>query len=210
MLAFESDTHIYKWNGQVVPSVTQVIGEWRLVTISGRDYYINVFTGGVVDAGKFDKAADIGTAVHKACGIILEYGRDGLDWDALAPELVLSLRHFVLWMEEWKPEILTVEESLYSRQYGYAGTSDIAVRIKRKVAVVDIKTGVMFDMAGPQVAAYGELYKENHRYRGSVGRYVLHLPKLGNGREYKFMPLTNGKDWNFFKSRLYQAQFLQS
>ncbi len=204
---FDAETHIYRLDGRVIPSVTQILGEFCPVTISGRDYYVNAFTGSVVGMEKFDKAADFGTAVHRGCTLILLHGKDFLDWDALAPELVGPLRQFVRWMAEWKPEVILAEAPLYSRKYGYAGTPDFVAKIKRKVAVVDIKTGA-FDMAGPQVAAYGELYKENYRYRGAVGRYVLHLPK--NGGSYKFVPLTNGKDWNFFKSRLYQVQYLQS
>lgn len=205
MLTFDPDSHTYTVEGRPVPSVTQVIGEWSRLSFSYMNYYFNNFTGAVVSAEKFESGADYGTAIHQACRLILEAGHDNLDWKALAPELILPVQQFEKWLEDWSPDILLIEEPMYSSKYGYAGTSDIVATIQKRDTVVDIKTGA-FDMAGPQVVAYGQLYKEEFKYRKTPGRYVLHLPK--DGGEYKFIPLTNKMDWDFFRSRLFQYQYL--
>lgn len=210
MLTFDPDTHIYKMDYRVVPSVTQIIGEW----IEAPYYYINTFTGAVVKKEVFEGGGDHGIAVHKGCWLILKHGHDGLDWELLDPSLIHQLQQFEGWMEDFFPEIVFTEEAMYSEKFGYAGTPDIiaemrakrVVSAKRIPAVIDIKTGA-FDMAGPQIAGYEQLYKETFKYRGTVLRYVLHLPKTG---PYKFIPLTDKRDWDFFRSRLFQYNYLNS
>lgn len=206
MLTFDPHSHIYKMDDRVVPSVTQVIGELVRVTSSGRDYYVNTLTGSLVRAELIEGAGDHGRAVHKACAIILRDGHGGLDWEHIDPSLVHQLQQFEKWLEEWKPYIMYVEEPMYSGKHGFAGTSDIVVSFKSKPAIIDIKTGA-YGMAGPQTVAYEMLYKTRDQYRGTVKRYVLHLPKTG---PYKFVPLTDKRDWDFFRSRLYQWQYLNS
>ena len=209
MLEFNSDNHVYRRNGQIIPSVTQILGGWWEVEISGRDYYLNVLTGSIIAADKMKTAADHGTAVHKACWLILKHGHDGLDWGVLDPELIHPLQQLEKWQEDWKPTVILLEQPMYSDKYGYAGTPDIVALILNQAtipAVIDIKTGA-YDMAGPQVAAYEQLFKEHDKFRGTVRRYVLHLPKTGS---YKFVPLTDKRDWDFFRSRLFQYNYLNS
>lgn len=210
MLNFDPGNHIYKLGDRVVPSVTQVIGEW----VEAPYYYINTFTGAVVKKEVFEAGGDHGTAIHKACRLILKYGHGILDWEALDISLLHQLEQFKKWLEDFFPEIVFIEEPMYSKKFGYAGTPDIiaemrakrTVSAKRIPAVIDIKTGA-FDMAGPQISGYEQLYKETFKYRGTVLRYVLHLPKTG---PYKFIPMTNKADWDFFRSRLFQYQYLNS
>lgn len=198
MLTFNADTHIYLWDEQPVPSVTQVLGEW----IEAPYYYINVFTGAIAPIEAFEQGRDHGTAIHKGCALILK-GRD-LDWDFLDKGLIPQLEQFKKWVEDWKPTLHLIEEPLYSTKHGYAGTSDIIATIRDKVSVIDIKSGAV-GLVGPQVAAYEQLYRENRKYRATIKRYILHLPK---GRPYQFLPLTDKADWDFFRSRLFQYQYL--
>lgn len=201
MLTFDPDTHTYKHGDRVVPSVTQVLGEWVKVP---HLCYVNTFTGASVPSYLFEHGADHGKAVHLGSSILL---RDhDLDWEDLNPDLVHPLREFQSWQAEWKPYVMYVEEPMYSGKHGFAGTLDIVVSFKSKPAIIDIKTGA-YDMAGPQLSAYEQLYKIRDQYRGTVKRYVLHLPKTGS---YKFVPMTNKMDWDFFRSRLFQYQYLNS
>ena len=209
-LSFTEDTHEYRWGDHVVPSVTGIIGELRKVTLGRYEYFVNVFTSNVIDAETIRAAGDTGTAIHKACGIILEHGHDALDWDGLDPDLIPPLQQFEKWMEDWEPEIILVETPMYSKKYGYAGTSDIIARIprlKKKVAVTDIKTGA-FSMVGPQTSAYTQLYKEEYKDKSSIERAVLHLPKDGSDYTYKVLE-NHASDWNFFKARLAQHGYLK-
>lgn len=206
MLTFDPDSHIYKMDDRVVPSVTQVLNEWSLVSFFHGQYYVSNLNQAIVSAEKFRAGADHGTAVHKGCWLILKHGHDGLDWDSLDPSLLHQLQQFEKWMEEWKPYIMYVEEPMYSGKHGYAGTSDIVASFKSKPAIIDIKTGA-YSMAGPQTVAYEKLFKGHDKYRGLVKRAVLHLPKTGS---YQFKPLTDKRDWDFFRSRLFQYNYLNS
>lgn len=203
MLKFDPDTHTYSIDGNKIPSVTQILSEWVEIP----RYYVNTFTGAMVRKDVFDAGGDHGTAIHTACNLILEGGgHDALDWEALNPELCHPLQQFERWLADYKPKIASVEEPMYSSKYGYAGTPDIAAKVQRKMAVIDIKTGA-YSMAGPQTSAYEQLYKEASGHGRNMKRYVLYLPKTG---DYKFIPMTNKNDWDFFRSRLFQYQYLNS
>ena len=202
MLTFDRIDHEYRWDGKVVPSVTQVIGEWQQINVYGVEYYANTFTGAVVKVETFRAAADFGTAVHSMCHMEL---KGILSESALHPALIPPLEQFRTWMDHFKPEILLVEQPMYSQKYGYAGTPDIICMVKNKPLVCDIKTGE-YAMAGVQIAGYEQLYKENSRKWGRMGRYVLYIPK--NGGAYRFHPVGSPRDWAFFQARLFQWQYL--
>lgn len=191
MLTFESDTHTYRHNDVVIPSVTGIIGQW----IKIGSFYVNVFTGGTVDAKVFEEAGAWGTAVHT----MLEYFLDhDLDTDSLNAAQLWVLGQFKTWRSEMSVKIINHENRLYSPKYRYAGTYDLKCTIGNKLYIVDFKTGA-YDMAGPQLAAYVQLDKENDKSRATRHRAVLYLPKDGN---YKFITLTGTADWIFFLSRL--------
>ena len=204
MLTFNEKDHQYFVDSNPVPSVTQVINEWNKVKISGSWWYISSFTGAAIPADTFETAGKIGTAIHR----MSEYHLNGeLDLESLDPDLLDVLTQFENWFNETNPEIIMVEKPLYSPKFHFAGTPDIICRIGKRIAVVDIKTG-MYDMAGPQLAAYAQLFKEEEKYRGRVDRYVLRLPK--NGKKHKFVKMDNPHDIDFFLCRLYQWQYLNS
>lgn len=199
MLTFDALTHTYQWCGKPVPSVTQAIGEWIPVNIYGTEYYVNAFTGLTFPAEKFRVAADWGTAVHAMNRLHLE---GSLDRDSLHPDLLPVLGAFDDWLIAHKPKIILVETPMYSMRHGYAGTPDLICEIRRRLWVIDFKTGG-YGMAGPQTAAYGKLKSELTPFK----RGVLHFPKSRPG-DHKFIELTNPWDWSFFQSRLYQHKYL--
>jgi hypothetical protein len=204
MLTFEPEQHIYKWNGIAVPSVTQVIGEWKLINVYGGEYYCNVFTGAVIGAEKLREVAKFGTAVHKVALITLSGGK--VNREALHPRLLNPLNQLELWKETFRPEITCLERPMYSASMSVAGTADIFFQTKNKLIICDIKTGA-YDMAGPQTAAYAELYREENKCRTKhIRRYVLHLPADG---QYQFIPMTAPEDYIFFRARLTQYNLLQ-
>lgn len=207
-LTFDESIHTYRWNGNKVPSVTELIGQFVKSNIYGAEYYVDVFTGNAIATEVFDQAADHGTAVHKAVKYELEGGvnKEALPWDVLA-----SLNQYLAWEEEHVKETISVEEAAYSEKYGYAGTWDIVCVLKAKYggrrAIVDIKTG-LHTYSGPQTAGYEQLYRENSKYRGKMDRFVLKLPKDGSGP--KFIQEKNSfyHDFSFIKSRLHDYNFV--
>lgn len=204
MLTFNEENHEYRWFDKIVPSTTQIIREWILVD----DMYVNRFHPEKrIAKSAMQSGGDRGTGVHKAIDIILT---SDLDWDALDPSLVPPLREFQRWQRETKAEFVGLGEPMYSEKYGYAGTPDPWFRIKTPfkwvLFCVDLKTGG-HDLVGPQTAAYEQLYREKHNYKGVMLRACLYLPAEG---PYKFIPLTNRNDWRFFQSCLDQRNYLNA
>lgn len=191
MLTFDSEKHLYLWNGVPVPSVTQIIHEWMEVSVYGERYFVNRFTGTAISADPFRAAGGFGTAVHAGAKLLAE--GNALDYDALHPSLHHPLDEFVRWQTDYSPEYRIIEKPLYSAKFNYAGTPDIIAIIRRRLAVVDIKTGG-YDMAGVQMAGYEQLYREEVK-RGALhmDRYVLFLPK-NDGERYQFIQLRDITD----------------
>lgn len=207
MLEFDEKTHTYTYDGQVAHSVTTIIREWLDVELSGVAYKVNAFDGKAVAASLFQGAADHGTAVHDA---IKYYLTCGVDMEALHEDIRKALDMFIAWFDEYVDEVISVEKPLYSQIYHYAGTADLICKLKRKYggkrAVVDFKTGA-FGLAGPQLAAYENLHREDSGYKGLIERYVLKLPKTGDS--CKFTKEEGRQDWAFFKTRLFTYNFMK-
>lgn len=207
MLNFDENEHVYRWDGEVVPSVTQAIQEW--VRRPGSSYYVNTFTGVSVPAEYFEPARDFGSAVHKACKYLLT--GEGLDWDSLDPVLVPPLRQFEQWTKDFKVKPLYIETPMYSHKHRVAGTPDLLCYLngdKSFVALPDFKTGLDSPMTGPQTAAYEMISREDRKIRQVIRRFKLGLPK--NGAQYRFTPLTNSHDLAFFLARRFQYSYLQN
>jgi len=212
MIQFDEVEHKYTRNGVVISSVTQVIGEWRRVDISGEAWLVNTLTGGAVPASMFEGPSDFGTAVHKA----IQYYIEGIIiMDALHPKIKLLLHEFMRWVQLAKVDLRHINEigspyicerPMYSKKYGYAGTPDIVCPVDGAVTLIDIKTGA-YDMAGPQTAAYEQLYRENVK-NTRLKRVVLSLPKQGGSA--KVVSFTEKADWSFFKARLATTNYLRN
>jgi hypothetical protein len=193
---FEPEGHIYKVDGRVIPSSTQILREFIKIELYGEAYYVDVFNGAAIRGDYFETAQKFGKAFHK-CFYYLVSGQ-GLDKGSLHPTLLPCLLQLERWMAEYRPEPIICEEPLYSRQYDYCGTLDFygyLKGIKKRRFIVDLKTG-MFNMAAPQTASYEWLVRENIGHKGIILRFVLHIPK--DGSDYSFIPQTNRQDFNYF------------
>lgn len=206
MLTFDEESHTYFWNDdKIVPGVTTILN--KVVYNEYHDIYVDTFTGSCIAGAVFREAGDHGTAVHKAIQLDLTCG---VDEESLHPDIGNALNQFREWKDEYVKEIISVEEMAYSLKYGYAGTWDLVLELKRKYggkrSITDIKTGA-HDLSGPQTAAYENNYKEKHKYRGSMLRHVLELPKSGD--KFKFLPDTNRGDFRFFLNKLAIYNFMR-
>jgi hypothetical protein len=194
--SFEEEGHIYKVDGRIIPSTTQILKEFVRIELYGEVYYVDIYTGAAIRADYFEAAGAFGRAFHK-CFYYLVSGQ-GLDKNLLHPTLLPCLLQLERWMAEYHPKPIICEEPLYSRQYDYCGTLDFygyLKGIKKRRFLVDLKTG-LFNMAGPQTASYEQLVRENTGYKGIILRFVLHIPKAGSG--YSFIPQTNKQDMGYF------------
>jgi len=208
MLTFDEVKHEYKWDGIVVPSVTQIIGEW--LELPQFNIYVNKNTGKTIPSDVMENAADFGTAIHRAIKLLIN---DNLDWDSLNESLKKPLQSFLRWWEQDRNSL------------------------KHIFSVFDFKTGNS-DNVGPQLAGYipliqdndlrgvgGQfkceipLYSEKYGYAGTPDlilnykksviprRYVLKIPK--NGDRCKAIEITGSNDWIYFKAKLTEYNYLK-
>jgi hypothetical protein len=114
-----------------------------------------------------------------------------------------SICRYVQWFEDASPEVLATEMTVFSREFGYAGTCDAIMRIGEEIFVVDFKTSrQVVDEHTMQVAAYQAAVREMFPQLGISGGAVLALNtahKVG----YHFKPVADfARTFNSFLNRL--------
>ena len=122
-LLFFDECHKYTLDGEELPSVSE------LTRFISREIY--------GDVGQFnlDRAADRGTAVHKATELLDKYGTAEIDED-IAP----YLQAYIAFRKEHKCEWQKIEYATHHPENLYAGTLDRVGTIDGKLVVLDIKT----------------------------------------------------------------------
>lgn len=200
---FDAETHSYRTpDGRKLVGVTSILGEFRRVRYGRNDFYVDA-KGNTIDAEVMRRAADCGTAVHLALEYALTVGPDGFTYPE---EIAGCVAQIWQWVQDFNPEVLAVEEQLYSERYLFAGTMDILCRINGRLCLIDAKTGDG-KMTGPQTAAYLELWREETGCKETIDRWLLRLPR--DGKPYKFKKLDNPQDWPFFKAKLFCHNYLK-
>lgn len=179
-LTFDSHSHTYRYNGQVVPGVTTILNP--LTDFSH------------VPPQVLAAASEFGTAVHLACELddLGELDVAQLD-PALAPYLEgwrrFSAEHTVKWS--------LIEERVYHPTFRYAGTLDRFGLVDRINTVLDIKSSVaLYPAVGPQLAAYEKALPPEFT---AVKRMAVQLKDDGT---YTAKEYTNPSDWPLFCSLL--------
>lgn len=94
-----------------------------------------------------------------------------------SPEAMNAYRAFVKWFEDVKPEVINVEEVIYSADFDYAGTYDGMLRIHDKVYLTDLKTTNASRKAPVgvyaenfiQLGAYASAHEEQRAYEEAHG-----------------------------------------
>lgn len=162
ILTFREDNHEYEVDGEIIPSVSEII---RFIS---REVY------GEVTQYILDNAADRGSRVHKATQMLDVVGDVECDED-----IVPYVKAYVQFLREHKPEWELIEKSMYHPEKKFAGTLDRLGVLDGKKTIVDIKTS-----SAVQKVLYGaqlNLYKQMARANGhEVERIaVLHLTKDG-------------------------------
>jgi hypothetical protein len=150
-LTFDEESHTYRINGQVVPSVTQVL--------SG---------AGLIDGKWFTEAGRTrGSYVALATEL---YDKDILDFDALDFELQQYVRAWGRFVMGFDVTVLEVEKRVFDATRRYAGTLDRVVTIgvdSTQRIVLDIKTGGKAKWHPLQTAAYAACLTGLHK-RASI------------------------------------------
>jgi hypothetical protein len=181
-LDFDPDTHTYRAMNVVVPSVTQILAP--------------MYDFKFVDPDVLQRAADFGTAVHKACEL-----RDlkDLDEGSLHPALAPYLRAWERFLSEKRVNVLEVEKRYYDPSLGFAGTIDRLLEIDGAPVLADIKTvSKLHANVGIQLAAYERLINTNTTFK-RIKRAAVQLCPDGS---YRYRTYHDAFDWPAFASLL--------
>ena len=179
MLNFDAPTHTYRWNGVVVPSVTQVLEDVGIIDYS------------YIPWGTREMALERGRFVHEATHLD-DLG--DLDEGALDEELLPYLMAWRRFRLDSGIVLDKVEERGYHPQFGYAGTLDRTGTVQGSCGwgaavevLLDIKTSQAPAWARYQTAAYAAFYPDPRRYR----RMAVELHKDETYKIFEY----DGKDW---------------
>lgn len=90
---------------------------------------------------KRDSGASTGTEAHLLVEQYLKGARDiNISTAGISQEALNAFKAFVTWFDEVKPEIINVEEIIYSAEFDVPGTYDCMLKIDGKVYLCDLKT----------------------------------------------------------------------
>lgn len=174
---FKSDNSIYKYNGRIVPRVTEIISgtineEYLLLWANSLGFRHLKYKE------ELQKAADIGTIAHSEIEMFFKDGAIGS---------TASFNAFLRWYEPIKDkiEIIANEEQLVCQWFG--GTYDMLIKIEGRIFLVDFKTSNHISYRYyMQLAAYrymlyhikginidGTIILQLHKTRPEFKEYVL-------------------------------------
>lgn len=170
-LTFDAVSHVYRYDGMRVPSVTTC-----LKFIDGLEN---------VPPDRLAVAGMRGTLVHQSTEQYdldrpIKAQKDPQAWAELEPYVNAYIQFRSDYRDEL--ELESVEERVYHPLYQYAGTADRVVKLTSgDRAVIDIKTSAKLSPCyGPQLAAYQEALNVHRTARERVQRrYTLQLKRDG-------------------------------
>ncbi len=159
--SFDEASHTATYKGGRIPSVTQAIS-W-----GGMDIYEDIKRFLASKYRSMQKAEEhlnrnmrFGTAVHKATEL---FDKNVLNFSKLDPLLKPYLEGWILFINNYLPEIISIEQRLYSMRL-YTGKHDRVFRINKKLIMVDIKTfESITPRIGIQLEGYCDLWESNYR-----------------------------------------------
>lgn len=180
MLTFDDASHTYRYNGEVRPSVTQVLN------------HLHDF--GMVPADVLAAACERGTAVHLMC----EYHDLGdLDPASIGPYQGY-LDAWIAFTKDYRAKWSGIEVREYSERFGFAGTMDRRGTVLAVPYIVDVKTSAQpHRVWGMQTAAYRQLSAEKDPKWLLARRATVQLRPDGS---YKFLPWDDPQDWPAFQA----------
>lgn len=164
-LQFEASTHTYRLDGEIIPGVTTVLKETKLIDFS------------FIPQDILQTAARRGTRVHSA---LHYYALETLDMSSVDPIDAGYVVAGIRFHEESRLVIANVEQRVFDPVRRYAGTFDLEAVIGNDLWMLDYKTGVILPGHRLQLAAYLNTRLGPRRYRyGALqlkadGTYRLH------------------------------------
>ena len=133
-LLFFDTGHKYTLDGEELPSVSEVT---RFIS---REVY------GDIGQYNLDRAAERGTAVHKATEILDKYGTVEISTD-IEP----YIKAYIMFRKEHDCKWELIEAARYDPDRRYAGTLDRLGTVDGELAIVDIKTTAVISPAHKKI-----------------------------------------------------------
>ena len=179
-LTFDEESHTYRLDGEIIPSVTQIL-KGAALTPS--------FRGGSGVAMTKGSFAHLATELDD---------KGELDEATVDPA---NLGHLEAWRKfrtESGIEILAIEERVHNDLYRYAGTLDRRVLYQGRESIIDIKTGNSYPWHPIQTAAYALALGK------PVSRFSVYLSDAGS---YKLEEHTDSHDTLVFMAAIRLADW---
>lgn len=176
-LLFFDDGHKYELDGEILPSVSEII---RFIS---REIY------GEARQYTLDNAADRGKRVHKACEVLDTTKQVNCDDD-----IVEYVKGYIKFIKENQPQYSLIEKAMYHPLKAYAGTIDRAGFKENRLCIWDIKTTAQIKTAlvKAQLNGYAEMYEVSTSQKVDE-LYIIHLLPDGT---YKQIPVErDGKEF---------------
>ena len=179
-LSFDEGPHVYRLDGEVIPSVSQIMEPLSKAKYKG------------IPDRVLAKAAGRGDAVHNAIENWLKFG-----FVDIPREFEGYMEAFLDWWGKMNPEPVGSELKTYHKIHRYAGTVDLLCNIGGKLVLIDYKTTAQVSemTCGVQLEAYAKAL-ESHGIKPEEKR-ILQPKKDGSWKEYMF-PANDVKCWRVF------------
>jgi hypothetical protein len=172
------ETHEYRVDGIIKPSVTQIITGMGMVDF------------GAVPKHHLIEGRNRGREVHS---IAESFDKGKLVIESIDPRLVGYFKGWLKFCKDYKPEWLEIEKMYYCKTWDYCMTLDRVGTIGGKTILLDLKTS---EMKVPSHSIQTALYQIGYEESGKKiqGRWVLHL---SNDGEYKVEEHKEQSDFSY-------------
>lgn len=176
------------WSAKMTATAAvDAVGE--LVTMAHRDRQgaIDYLSGA---ARRYTKSrGEIGSAAH----LLFESMARGEKQERLHPEMQPYADHFNDFLRTWKPKYISMEETVFNREGGWAGSYDAVLEIEGEAICLDYKTSAaVHEETALQLAAYrgGKTLIDGRPMYETTGGAILHITPEG----YKLVPARCGEE----------------
>lgn len=194
------------------PKMTAVNWKLTLTTMLGK---------AKASSKELAKATEIGSQVHALVEWTL-LGELGVSPGPAPSITIAGASAFSAW-QKWRESVhlkpIAIEQTVWSRTHGFAGTLDLLAEVNGELSVVDWKTGK---------AVYSEAHLQNSAYRQAIREmghgnpvkgYIVRLPKSETDPQFEavqadpeeasfktFLNVMELWKWNQEKEKLYEAK----
>ena len=136
VIDFDEEKHEYSIGGQKLPGVTTILKRCGIIDTKW-------FTEGGMENGK---------RRHYLTEL---YDKGTLDWSTISEEDMPYLQAWILYLKDFRPKVVAMEEVLYHKDLLYCGTADRLTDENGEYVFIDLKSGAPLVWHNLQLILYG-------------------------------------------------------